>query len=136
MKLLVTALVLLSSTAFAQIPDATDVLTAILPVGSYSGSYNNRPCKVSVKKTANGVQVTASNDSLVRVREVARGSVYFARRQGQFLSTEKFATNDGTRENILRTTPVTETQQYVVVADHFIANRNNYEMAVECVVDL
>ncbi|WPU63223.1 hypothetical protein [Peredibacter starrii] len=136
MKLLVTALVLLSSTAFAQVPDATDVLTAILPVGSYSGSYNNQPCKVSVKKTANGIQVTASNNSLVRVREVARGTVYFARLPGHFLSTEKLSTNDGTRENILRTIPVTENQQYVVVADHFIVNHINYELAVECVVNL
>lgn len=136
MKSILVALALISSSTFAIAPDATEVLTSIIPVGEYTGAYNGQDCSVSVENSANGIVVRATKRGLIRMREVTRGSVYYAPRMGEFLSTQKFSTNFGSRENILRTTPVSETQQYIVVADVAIGARDIQELKVECVINL
>lgn len=137
MKTFLMALVLLSSNAFAQEIDATEMLASIIPVGTYSGSYKGKPCKVTVQPSADGLVVTASNAHLTRRREVERGSIYAIKGGNYFLSSGKYSTNDGFNENILMTRSADITnRQYVVVADRVVVQRDQFEHAVECIIPL
>lgn len=135
MKMLLIALALVSSSAFAQEMDATEALTMVLPVGTYSGRFEGERCSVTVREEANGVKVTATNARLTRSRLVEYGSVYKLWGTTQFLSSTSIGTNDGFNENLVRTRADVTGKQYVVVADRVVVMNDQFEHKVECIVN-
>lgn len=138
MKTLIAALLLVSSSAFAQELDSTDALLTILPAGEYSGvTPEGRNCAVSVRDLSSKVAVVASTDQLTKRSEVLSGAVYrWNPGTRSFLATVFTTTLTGSTENILRTIAVTQNTQYVVVADRLVSNRSANESKVECVINL
>lgn len=137
MKILVMALTLLSTSAFAQTLEATAVLNSVLPTGIYQGkSPEGNICSVYVQSTSRGVVVAASSQGRTLKRVVEIGSSYRMGAARYFLSSDVYGTNDGFNENTLMTRAVTEDSQYVVVADRVVVQRESFEHKVECIVNL
>lgn len=130
MKALITGLMLLSSSAFATSYSATEALLKVLPAGEYSGftEGEKNPCLVTVEDNKDSVLITASANGRTKKGLVLDNGIYnWNPGQRYFLHTTR---QNGT-ENIFRTIAVTESTQYIVVAD-----RKANESKIECVVKL
>lgn len=138
MRLLTALFLALSLNAFAQELDATDALLSTLPAGEYTGtSPKGKACGVVVVKLSGKIAVIVKADGLVNRSEVMEGAVYrWNPGNRSFLASVFTTTLTGSRENILRTIAVTERTQYVVVADVIIDDRDVFERAAECVINL
>jgi hypothetical protein len=132
-KLLIGAILLISSSAFAYEPSAREVLLSILSPGQYFG----KECSVTIEDQWSKVVVTAKNHHSTKRTEVSSSDSY-QRRGVQFLSSKFTTINRDTRvENFIRTLPATVDTQYIVVGDIWhTTSRDHREEVVECVVEL
>jgi hypothetical protein len=138
MKLLTTALFLISASVFAQELDATEALLLTLPQGNYSGqSTNGNPCIVSVRNLPNRIAVIASDGSLTTRSEVYKGAPYrWIPGKREFLASVLTATLTDRRVNFVRMIAVDEKSQYVAVGDIMTSNdAGALEAVVECVIN-
>lgn len=138
MKTLIAALLIVSSSTFAQELDATDALLTTIPAGEYRGlTPEGAACEVAIRDLTNKVAIVATNGNLTKRSEVAAGAVYrWQPGTRSFLATVLTTTLRGSKENVFRTIAVTEKTQYVVVADVVVNNRDRNETKVECIIDL
>lgn len=138
MKTLIAALLLVSSSAFAQSYDATEVLLSILPAKDYRGvTPVGTPCEVSVRNLSNRVAVVASTLGFTTRSEVYVGA-YYAKPRGSrtFLASVLTTTLTDKRENFVRTIAVTENTQYIAVGDIISWDGRTRESVIECIVNL
>ena len=133
MKLLIGAILLISSSAFAYEPSAREAFLSILAPGQYSG----KACTVTIEDQGSKVVITAKNNQFSKRMEVSNSDSYHLRGV-QFLSSKFIRINQDMRiENFVRTVPATVSTQYIAVGDIWHStSRNNLEEVVECVVDL
>ncbi len=138
MKTLIAALFLVSASAFAQNLTATEALLRVIGPGFYEGKTPaGNYCEVTVKNLYGSVIVVAADENQGRKSEVLSTSQYRSNPGNRsFLSTVFTTTLTGSTENIFRTIAVTESTQYVVVADVVVNNRERYERKVECIINL
>jgi hypothetical protein len=130
MKAFITGLMLLSSSAFATSYSANEALLKVLPAGEYTGSTEGEknPCLVTVEDNKDSVLITASANGRTKKSLILDNGIYnWNPGQRYFLHTSR---QSGT-ENIFRTIAVTESTQYIVVAD-----RRTNESKIECVIKL
>lgn len=134
MKSFIAALVLVSSSAFADVP-ATDVFLSVLPAGSYSGAG----CSVNVSDLGDKVVITASNSVRSTKKEVLSSSSYHQfRGPNTFFSSDITNTRRGRSENFVRTNLASDSTRYIAVGTIFEADYPNgdRENVVECVINL
>lgn len=138
MKTLIAALVLVSASAFAQNLTAPEALLRTIGPGFYEGQTPaGNHCEVTVKNLYGSVIVVAADESQGRKSEVVSSAPYrWNPGNRSFLSTVFTTTLTGSTENVFRTIAVTESTQYVVVADIVVNNRERYERKVECIINL
>lgn len=141
MKTLITALLILSASAFANNRDldATEALTSFLPIQVYYGNTpNNQFCRVSIRPNAQGILITAQDANNEASRIVPFGSTYrWNPGNRSFLSSSFVNVREGRIENVFRTIAVENNTQYIVVSTRLeSSNRENREDKVECIVNL
>lgn len=138
MKTLTATLLLVSISAFAQNLTAPEALLRTIAPGLYEGKTpEGNYCEVTVKNLYGSVIVVAADEMQGRKSEVVSSSHYrWNPGNRSFLSTAFTTTLTGSTENIFRTIAVTESTQYVVVADVVINNRERKESKVECIINL
>ena len=137
-KTLIAAFLIMSSSAFANELDATEALLSTLPAGVYTGiTPHGDDCEISVRTLSDKVAVVATTATLTKRSEVVRGAVYrWNPGNRSYLATTFTTTLRGSTENILRTIAVSQSTQYVVVADRVVNDRNASETKIECVINL
>ncbi|MFP5384510.1 MAG: hypothetical protein ACLGHN_00425 [Bacteriovoracia bacterium] len=133
MKLLIGAILLISSSAFAYEMSAREAFLSILSPGQYFGNE----CSVKIEDLGSKVVITAKNQEYVKQAEISDSDTYH-RRGVQFLSSKFTRINRNLRiENFIRTVPSTVSTQYIAVGDIWHStSRDNLEEVVECVVEL
>jgi hypothetical protein len=133
MKSLVAALLIVSSSSFAQTFDARTALLNILKPGSYYGvTPNGSSCNVSIYDNSDSLEVVANANGVTKRSLIpARDTFHAVWGQRSYLHTSK----DGYVESILRTVMVEKNKQYVVVSELYVNNRESTETAVECIVN-
>lgn len=106
--------------------EATEALNSILDLRTYSGEG----CLISFSRNSKGIIVTAIKDGETATRTILKGSVYHWNPANRsFLSSEYVTTARGQDEKVFRTIAITETTQYMVVAE-------SAEKTIECEVTL
>lgn len=138
MKILFTALLLTSVSAFATELDATDALLNTLPIGTYSGQTEaGDKCAVKVSERPQGVLVSVSANGETKSHETKVGAGY-RWRPGQrlFFNSVISRTSNSSTESFVRTIAVTESTQYVVAGSLYRSTTGNSESVIECIVNL
>ena len=133
MKLLIGAILLISTSAYALEMGARDVFLSLLTPGQYYGDQ----CSVTIEDLGNKVVITAKNQRYSKVKEIENNDSY-SRRGLRFLSSKFTLINRDTRvENFIRTLPANNDTQYFAVGDIWhVYSREIREEVVECVVEL
>lgn len=138
------ALIMASLSTFANQMGSVDSLLSVLPHGTFTGKDDlGVACTVSVYEVnfpakAIAVQVNKGNSKIMKV--ISDGSDFrFVAHKNEFVQTDRYyvdATRTSYVERIIRTVKAGDKQQYVVVSNEIVVNRDRTIEAVDCVVDL
>lgn len=143
-RVIALALMMASFSTFANHMGSVDSLLSVLPQGTFNGKDDlGVACSVSVYEVnfpakAIAVQVNKRNSKIMKV--VSDGSDFrFVAYKKEFVQTERYYVDD-TRtsyvERVVRTVLAGDKQQYVVVSNEVVVNRDRTVEAIDCVVDL
>lgn len=143
-SVLAIALMMASFSTFAAELGSVDSLVSVLPQGTFNGKDDlGVACTVSVYEVnfpakAVAVQVNKGNAKIMKV--INDGSDFrFVAHKNEFVQTDRYYVDD-TRtsyvERIVRTVKAGDKQQYVVVSNEIVVNRDRSVEAIDCVVNL
>lgn len=138
------ALMMASFSTFANNMGSVDSLLSVLPHGTFSGVDDlGVACSVSVYEVnfpakAVAVQVNKRNSKILKV--ISDGSDFrFIAYKKEFVQMDKYFV-DSTRtsyvERVVRTVLAGDKQQYVIVSNEIVVNRERTVEAIDCVVNL
>lgn len=130
MKIIIAALMLMSSVSFASDLEAPGAFLSVVRAGDYYGDQ----CQVSIRKYSDSVTIEVSANGAWRRNVITSGNAFrYNPANRSFLFTNKTSSGNGSRESIVRTIAVTDRSQYIVVSELSVNNRDSSESSVECV---
>ena len=143
-KLITLAIMITSFSTFANNMGSVDSFLSVLPLGTFKGVDDlGISCSVSVYEVnfpakAIAVEVNKRNMKIMKVISEGSDFRYIAYKK-EFVQMDKYFV-DSTRssyvERVIRTVLAGDKQQYVIVSNEIVVNRERTVNAVDCVVNL
>lgn len=143
-SVIAAALMILSFSTYANVMGSVDSLLSVLPLGTHKGVDDQGvACSVNVHEVnfpakALSVSVVKKNAKLFKL--INDGSeFYFVAYKNEFSQTDRYYVDD-TRtsyvERVVRTVIAGDKQQYVVISNEIVVNRDRSVEEIDCVVNL